>query len=158
MARPICNCGESITGELQHTSGSKRKTYHVNMLQPYTERQDKADNTEEEMVKHDTENNTEASQKQAVSNDEDGEAQEGTTGDDKDDDGEFQDENSENEQNGDEPHIAASMVLKDGDCDVDHTELIEVCPLTSSQSWEDVMVNDQLSATQKADMEYNINL
>ena len=133
--------------------GSKRKTYHVNMLRPYTERHDKADNTEEKTFKHDTENNIEASQKQAVSSEDDSEeAQEDTTGDDKDDDEECQDENSGNEQNGDEPQIAASMVLKDGDCDVDHTELIEVCPLTSSQSWEDVIVNDQLSATQKAEV------
>ena len=59
---------------------------------------------------------------------------------------------SASEEAGAKPDIAATVVLKDGDGAVDDSELIEVCPLTSMQSWEDVKVNDQLSKSQKVEV------
>jgi hypothetical protein len=56
-----------------------------------------------------------------------------------------------------EVHAAMVMVLKDGtryaDEEVeDSQELLEVCPLTSTQSWKDVNINENLSKEQQEEI------
>ena len=137
--------------------GSKRKTYHVNMLKPYIERHKEPSETQETGGTKGRNVEQEGDIEETNSNETMGNVDENTDYSEesqdiaKSDEEDYSDNESELNECDDagQPEIAASMVLKDGINEVDHSELIEVCPLTSMQSWEDVIVNDQLSSVQQ---------
>ena len=121
--------------------GSKKKTFHVNMLKLYQEREkvhvnDQPEKRVPEGV-HDEDEET----------DHDGEADEGKS-DHEDEMGETDKDSVIGETIN--PAIASTVVLNDSDAD--DLELIEVCPLSSNQTWRDVNVNPQLTHDQKEEV------
>ena len=119
--------------------GSKQKTFHVNMLKPYIERVDETGDHA-----HDKDLSISQPPEEIGSDSDLQDAEEVTDCEDL--------HTSASEEAAAKPEIAATVVLKDGDGAVDDSKLIEVCPLTSMQSWEDVKVNDQLSKSQKVEV------
>jgi hypothetical protein len=157
--------------------GSKERKFHVNMLKPYFERQIKPQGNQlgcGSEKKHGKQNRDDRHKEKtlreaenAIENEEtpDEGEEDDEDGDDREEDSNGGEENSDDDDCNEEEEtlitdadpvdrgvtssVSASMVLKDGDVE---TELIEVCPLSSTQSWEDVKISDQLSPIQREEV------
>ena len=115
--------------------GKKIKNYHVNMLRQYHER--------EEVQKQENNDENNRRRTEAI----DGEHVETESETDSDS---SEDEHEHEDNRNTSSIIAASLILKDGIGDeVDDSEMIEVCPLKATETWNDVTVSKELSASQR---------
>ena len=105
--------------------GRKRKTYHVNMLKQFNERQEMPEETSDDKYIRENERGEDVEDERVTSNMEHGEV-------------------ASNDDN--EVIIGNTVVLKDGEAD--DPEMIDVCPLSSNESWQAVNINPQLTEKQ----------
>lgn len=129
--------------------GSKRKNFHVNMLKLYYDR--KMTKSEENSHQRDGEseekpNSTDVSE-ETDSNQRSSDESDSTESDTDSVPDEEMTTDSEERVTSKREVVANSVVLNDGD--TEDSELIEVCPLSSVQTWEDVKVNPQLTQQQR---------
>ena len=122
--------------------GKKLKNYHVNMLQPYVQREDSD-------VSNGTYNeNTESREAQMESEGDSTDTEEIET-EQSDSDGDAEGDTEELSTS----IVAASLVLKDGIGDeADTSEIIQVCPLKSTESWNNVRISQELPEYKKKEV------